>query len=71
MHELLEHRCGIFWHMETHDEYQSSWWRKLPDDMDVPDAASTTDQKSQESQADGVWRNDGSDKVTSSESGRL
>ena len=71
MHELFEHRCGIFWHMKTHDEDPSSWWHKHPDGMDVLDAASTTDQKSQELQAEGEWRNDGSDKVTSSESACL
>jgi hypothetical protein len=57
--------------MKTHDEDQSSWRRKHPDSVDVLDAAPTTDQKSQESQAEGEWRNDGSDKVTSSESGHL
>jgi len=46
MHELFEHRCGIFWHMKTHD--YCSWrrislWRKRLGRLKELDAIFTAD----------------------------
>lgn len=67
MHKLLKHRCGIFWHMETHNYGAagsgSCKWRKFLNCPRDSDTAITTDHKPQEYEAEGRWRLDESDEV--------